>query len=74
MKIKVLTDSDAVAKKAANVIAADASIAVAARGRFIMAISGGHTPWQTAPFRRGASVKMPHWFWPTVQRQETQCE
>jgi 6-phosphogluconolactonase len=46
MKIEVLTDSDAVAMKAAKVIAAEASTAVAARGRFIMAISGGHTPWQ----------------------------
>jgi 6-phosphogluconolactonase len=46
MKIEVLTDSDAVAKKAAKVIAVEASTAVAARGRFIMAISGGRTPWQ----------------------------
>jgi 6-phosphogluconolactonase len=46
MKIEVLTDSDAVARKAAEVIAAEASAAVAARGRFIMAISGGRTPWQ----------------------------
>ena len=45
MKIEVLADSDAVAKKAAKVIAAEASTAVAARGRFIMAISGGRTPW-----------------------------
>lgn len=45
MKIEVLTDSDAVARKAAKVIAEEASRAVAARGRFIMAISGGHTPW-----------------------------
>jgi len=28
------------------VIAAEARSAVAARGRFIMAVSGGHTPWQ----------------------------
>src|SRR5258708_6682481 len=46
MKIQVLTDSDAVAKEAAKVIAVEASAAVAARGRFIMAVSGGHTPWQ----------------------------
>jgi 6-phosphogluconolactonase len=46
MKIEVLTDSEAVAKKAAKVIAVEASTAVAARGRFIMAISGGRTPWQ----------------------------
>ena len=46
MKIEVLADSDAVARKAAKVIAEEASAAVAARGRFIMAISGGRTPWQ----------------------------
>ena len=45
MKIEVLPDDDAVARKAAAIIAADARAAVAARGRFIMAVSGGHTPW-----------------------------
>ncbi len=46
MKIEILNDSDAVARKAAKVIASEASAAVAARGRFIMAVSGGRTPWQ----------------------------
>jgi 6-phosphogluconolactonase len=46
MKIQVLADADAVACEAAKVIAADARAAVAARGRFIMAVSGGKTPWQ----------------------------
>jgi 6-phosphogluconolactonase len=46
MKIEVLADADAVASKAAAIIAAGARAAVAARGRFIMAVSGGHTPWQ----------------------------
>jgi 6-phosphogluconolactonase len=46
MKIEVLASPDAVAKAAAKVIAAEASAAVAARGRFVMAVSGGHTPWQ----------------------------
>jgi 6-phosphogluconolactonase len=45
MRIEVLTDADAVASKAATLIAAEARQAVAARGRFIMAASGGHTPW-----------------------------
>src|SRR5262245_5397818 len=45
MRIEVLADPDAVAKKAAAVIAAAARQAVAARGRFVMAVSGGHTPW-----------------------------
>src|SRR5258705_14018087 len=46
MKIEILADADAVAKEAAAIIAAEARAAVAARGRFIMAVSGGHTPWQ----------------------------
>ena len=45
MQIEILADADAVAKKAATTIAADARAAVAARGRFVMAVSGGHTPW-----------------------------
>jgi len=45
MKIEVLDDADAVADEAAAIIATDAIIAVASRGRFIMAVSGGRTPW-----------------------------
>ena len=46
MEIQVEADSDAVAIAAAKIIAAEASTAAAARGRFVMAVSGGHTPWQ----------------------------
>jgi 6-phosphogluconolactonase len=45
MKIEVLDDADAVAEEAAAIIATDARIAVDARGRFTLAVSGGHTPW-----------------------------
>ena len=45
MKIEIFADSDAVAREAAAIIAAEARAAVAERGRFIMAVSGGHTPW-----------------------------
>jgi 6-phosphogluconolactonase len=45
MKIEALADADAVAKRAASIIAEDARAAIAARGRFVMAVSGGHTPW-----------------------------
>lgn len=44
--MEVLADADTVARQAAAFIAAEARAAVAARGRFIMAVSGGHTPWQ----------------------------
>ena len=46
MKIEVLPDADAVAQKGAEIIAAEARAAVKARGRFIVAVSGGRTPWQ----------------------------
>jgi 6-phosphogluconolactonase len=46
VKIEILADADAVAQKGAEIIAAEARAAVAARGRFIMAVSGGRTPWQ----------------------------
>jgi len=46
MEVKVLDDADAVAREGAAVIAVEARVAVAARGRFIVAVSGGHTPWQ----------------------------
>jgi 6-phosphogluconolactonase len=45
MKIEVHPNDDLVARKAAAIIAIDARAAVPSRGRFIMAISGGRTPW-----------------------------
>jgi 6-phosphogluconolactonase len=56
MKIQVFADADVVAKEAAKVIAAEARSAVAARGRFIMAVSGGHTPWQMLRALAGEDV------------------
>jgi 6-phosphogluconolactonase len=45
MKIEVFADGDAVAQQAAELIAAEARSAVATRGQFVMAVSGGKTPW-----------------------------
>jgi 6-phosphogluconolactonase len=45
MKIEVLADAEAVAREAAALIAREARTAVAERGRFVFAVSGGHTPW-----------------------------
>ena len=45
MKIEIFADADSVAREAASLIAVAARAAVAERGRFIMAVSGGHTPW-----------------------------
>jgi 6-phosphogluconolactonase len=46
LKIEVLPDADAVARRAAEFIADAARVAVAARGMFAFAVSGGRTPWQ----------------------------
>lgn len=46
MKVEILPDAEAVARRAAAFIAAAARDAVAARGRCTIAVSGGHTPWQ----------------------------
>jgi len=45
MKLEVFDDPDAVARAASARIAADARVAIAARDRFTLAVSGGHTPW-----------------------------
>jgi 6-phosphogluconolactonase len=45
VKIEALADADAVARAAAAFIAGEARAAVAARGRFTVAVSGGRTPW-----------------------------
>jgi len=46
MRIEALADADSVARAGAALTAAEARAAVVARGRFIVAFSGGHTPWQ----------------------------
>ena len=59
--IEVLDTADSVAQRAAEIIAAEARAAVAARGRFVMAVSGGHTPW--VMLRALANADVP---WPAV--------
>jgi 6-phosphogluconolactonase len=61
MKVEVFTDADAVARQAAALIATEARAAVAARGRFVLAVSGGHTPW--AMLRALSGEELP---WPNV--------
>jgi 6-phosphogluconolactonase len=61
MKIEVLPDADAVAKQAAALVSTEARAAVAARGRFVLAVSGGRTPWQM--LRELANEDVP---WPMV--------
>jgi len=56
LEIRVLADADAVAREAAAFIAEKSRAAMAARGRFIMAVSGGHTPWQMLRVLAGEEV------------------
>jgi 6-phosphogluconolactonase len=45
MKIEVFDGPEGAARAAAKIIAAQAREAIAARGQFVMAFSGGQTPW-----------------------------
>jgi len=62
MTLEVLADPQATAERAAAIIAADARAAAGARGKFSMAVSGGHTPW--VMLRALANQDVP---WATVQ-------
>lgn len=46
MKLEVLPDAESVAQRAAELVAAEARAAVAERGSFSFAVSGGSTPWK----------------------------
>ena len=45
MNIEVRETADSAAAMAAKIIAEAATRAITARGRFVLAVSGGHTPW-----------------------------
>jgi 6-phosphogluconolactonase/glucosamine-6-phosphate isomerase/deaminase len=45
MEVKVFADDESTARAAAKRIVAESIAAVAARGRFVIAVSGGHSPW-----------------------------
>jgi len=57
MNIEVLADSDSVAERAASIIADHARESIEARGSFVIAVSGGHTPW--IMLRRLAAAQIP---------------
>jgi 6-phosphogluconolactonase len=62
LNVEVLDTAEAVAATAAKTIAARAREAVEARGRFLFAVSGGHTPW--VMLRALAGEQIP---WPAVR-------
>lgn len=59
MTLDVLPDVEAVAAAAAARIAAAARAAVAARGRFVLAVSGGRTPWRMLRLLGAETVPWP---------------
>jgi 6-phosphogluconolactonase len=59
--LEVLDTAESVAQRAAEIIAEEARKAAAARGRFVMAVSGGHTPW--IMLRALANADVP---WPAI--------
>jgi hypothetical protein len=61
MKIEVLDTEEAVAERAASIIAEAAGEAAATRGRFAFAVSGGRTPWVMLAALARKDVP-----WPTV--------
>jgi 6-phosphogluconolactonase len=56
MQLKVLEDVQAAAREAAETIAVAAAAATRARGRFVLAVSGGQTPWQMLRLLAGLKV------------------
>jgi 6-phosphogluconolactonase len=46
MQFHVFRDANAVAEKGAEIILAEAQLAVSVRGQFTFAVSGGQTPWR----------------------------
>jgi 6-phosphogluconolactonase len=62
LNVEVLDTAEAVATTAAKTIADRAREAIEARGRFLFAVSGGHTPW--VMLRALAAMQIP---WPAVR-------
>ncbi len=62
LSVEVLDTADAVANRAAQAIAVLAREAIHARGKFLFAVSGGHTPW--VMLRALAAEQIP---WPAVR-------
>lgn len=60
MRIQSFANTETVANEAARLIASEARTAVAARGRFIVAVSGGQTPWLMLRVLAGEDLPWKH--------------
>lgn len=56
MNVRVHADGEWAAREAASIIAGEAREAAAVRGRFMMAVSGGRTPWMMLRALAGEDV------------------
>ncbi len=54
--LEVLRDEDAIARRGAEIVSASIEEAVAERGRFTFAVSGGRTPWTMFEILAGADL------------------
>lgn len=59
MRLEVLPDADSAARRAAEIVAAAAREAIRARGRFNLALSGGHTPDGMLTLLADADIEWP---------------
>ncbi len=59
MTVEVLGDAEAVARRVADVIAEEARASIAARGRFLLATSGGATPRRMLQFLAKEDIPWP---------------
>jgi 6-phosphogluconolactonase len=60
LTVEVLAEADAVLRRGAEAIAAEARAAIASRGRFVFAASGGRTPLAMWRALAGQDVSWPH--------------
>ena len=56
MEIEILPDAESVARRGAAIVAGEARAAFAARGKFIVAVSGGATPWRMLSALEGEEI------------------
>lgn len=59
MTLEILDSADVVAQRAAELIATEAAAAIEARGKFVMAVSGGNTPWRMLQALAGMKLQWP---------------
>ena len=73
MQLEVLRDAETVAARAEAIIAENARAACEARGLFLMAVSGGHTPWVMLSMlanKKSLGLRFAYFRWTSGSRQQ----